>query len=607
MVDRLQYQPPSIYTERSREVSYDDGTVQYMSQLSGAFLSVANKAGQAELRSNLEQAQKDGVIAGLEQGENFKPSKRGGIVHRTYNDSAIQTATVGITSKTQAEIQRVSAMNPGNPAAQGKLLQEWADKFAAGLDNDLVAPFRSNFNTLATAQITAANKEFAKIRQSEAIANFNEFEGNLTNTIEQFAPNMFEAGAVGGDSAKAVEKLRQNYVEMLAQNGPGAEYSVAGYRIPEGTGRSGAFSVEEIGKKLEEFDKMALSSGIKGNFLRELENGRGVENYLNFVKGDTALTVVDEQGNAKQLSIDSMFKDDEKEKIAGFMRTHIKTLNSLDEAAEKKLDRARDRYNENLMDSAVAGSLKTITTPEGKQIVQGDPEALHAVYLAAVNDDTGLVKLDTIKDLQALKETIGNGDVADPTVVSATTLDIIEGDIRSPARLPKAGLGDKARGEAYQLIRQINAGQHWSSSKRYTSMIDLAKDSLAPEAAIGFNFGNPNAQSASDLAEFKETLANDIIAAEKAGTLPADINALPIEGEFDIQQRGQEIIKQIRERRKQGEQDPEIVELNAQIKTLNDKLNDDAISDDEAEKARDELKKATDRKIRLQSNKQLGL
>lgn len=443
------------------------------------------------------------------------------------------------------------------------------------------------------------------IRQSEAVASFNDFESQITNSIELFAPKMFQAGEVGTDAAKAVETLRKNYLELLANNGPGVEYSVGGYRVPAASGRSGAFSVEEIGAKIKEFDKMVLGSAVKGDFLRELEAGRGVASYFNFVKGNTALTTVGEDGSIEQMKVDDMLELEDKEKLASFMRTHISTLNSFEDAEDKKADRARDQYNEAVLDQALQSAFTVEKTADGKEIVRGNPDALRLNYLNAVNDQSGLVRLETIESLQSLMETVGTGDIADPQIISGTKLAILNREINSVPNLPDSGLGDKARGEMVQLIRQINNGQHWSNSQRYTTSLQLGKAALAPEAATGFTlFSDPSKESAADYAEFQERLMNDIIAAEQAGTLPVDINAMPGKDEFDIQSRAREIIKEIKERRAAGDIDPEIQALNEQIKAQNDILNNPDAGDAEAKKARDELKRLMDEKTRIQSRNQ---
>jgi hypothetical protein len=608
MVDRLQYQAPSVFTERKAEINYDDGTVNLIDQLSGAFLDVAQKAHRNQLEIEIEAAKQNGTLDGSTEGMRFKPSKRGGIVHRNYNASGIQAATIKMSMNSQEAIQRISMANPGNPFAQKEAFTAWADKFANELPDEMVAPFRQSFDQLASAQLTKANAELSDIRQSEAVAQFNQLESTFSNTIESFAPRMFEAGAVGTDAAKAVETLRKNYIEMLAQNGPGAEYSVGGYRIPQGQGRSGAFSVEEIGKKLEEFDKEVLSSAVKGNFLKELEAGRGVGGYFNFVKGNTALTTVGSNGEITQMSVADMLDNEEQEKIASFMRTHISTLNSFEAAEDTKADRIRTKYNESVLDLALQRSFSTEKQPDGTEIVVGNPDQLRLQYLNAVNDQTGMVRLETIETLQNLMETVGTGDIADPSIVSKTKLGIIERDIKSVSQLPQAGLGDKARGEMVELTRKINSGQHWSNSQRYTTMIDLGKSALAPEAATGFTlFSDPNKQSSADFAEFKETLMNEILGAEQAGTLPGDINALPGKDEFDIQGRAKEIIKEIKERRAVDDTDPELTAINEKIKAQNDILNNTDTPDLEAKKARDELKRLINEKSRIQTNNQFNI
>lgn len=73
---------------------------------------------------------------------NFRPSKRKGIVHRTYNDAGIQAATVKMSLKSQEAIQRIAYENPGNPDAQRVKMQTWADSFAENLPDEMIAPFR---------------------------------------------------------------------------------------------------------------------------------------------------------------------------------------------------------------------------------------------------------------------------------------------------------------------------------------------------------------------------------------------------------------------------------------------------------------------------------
>lgn len=608
MADRLQFQPPSVFTERKAEVSYDDGSVDLLNNLSGAFLGVAQKAHQNQLAKEVEQAKLDGALAGGEAGGSFRPIKGKGLVHRTYNASGVQAATVKMSMASQQAIQRIALKNPGDPIAQQQAFQSWSDKFASNLPDAMVKPFRENFDQLAFAQVTKANAELGDIRQSEAVSEFNDLETTFTNSLENYAPRMFEAGDVGTDAAKAVEVLRKNYIELLAQNGPSAEYSVGGYKIPAGSGRSGAFSVEEIGKKIQAFDKQVLGTAVKGDFLKELEAGRGVDGYFNFVKGNTALTMVGADGTIQQVSVDNVLDNEDKNKIASFMRTHISTMNSFEAAEETKADRAKNRYNEALLNVALQGAFSTQEQDDGSTLVVGNPDNVRMQYLNAVNDNTGYITVDTIETLQSLMETVGTGDVADPTVVSKTKLDIIEGNIRSVSQLPPAGLGDQARGEMVELTRKINSGQHWSNSKRYTTMLDLGKASLAPEAATGFQlFGDPNKESAADFAEFKETLMNEILGAEQAGTLPVDINALPSGDEFDLQMRAKEIIREIKERRNTVETSPEMDAINSKISELTDKLNNPETSDGEAEKARDELKRAMDEKSRLQTQSQFGI
>lgn len=605
MTDLMRYNAPSVFTERMPQINYDDGTVDFLNNLSGAFLDVAQKAHRAQLESEVAEAKKAGALHGTQQGMHFKPSKRGGIVHKAYNDAGIQTASVQMSLKSQEAIRRIAFNNPGNPGAQKQSMEAWADSFAGDLPDDMLVPFRNTFDQLASAQLTKANSDLSKIRQSEAVAKFNDYEANVTNGVEMFAPNMFQSGAVGTDAAKAVETMRKNYVELLAQNGPGAEYSVGGYQIPAAAGRSGAFSVEEIGAKIKEFDKMVLGSAVKGDFLRELEAGRGVSAYFNFVKGNTALTTVGSDGEITQVGVDGVLEIEDKEKIASFMRTHISTLNSLEDAENKKSDRARKDYNDAVMDQALKTAFSVEQGADGRDVLVGNPDALRMQYLNAVNDDSGLVKMDTINDLRSLMETVGSGDIPDPVIVSSTKLSVLNREITSIPALPNNGLGDQARGEMVQLLRQINSGQHWSNSQRYSTSLQLGKAALAPEAATGFAlFSDPNKQSSADYAEFQERLMNDVIAAEQAGTLPVDINAMPGKDEFDIQGRAREIIQDIKERRAAVEKDPEIEAINEKIKMQRDILDNPDTKQAEAKKARDELKKLDDQKARIQMNNQ---
>lgn len=605
MADRLQYQAPSVFTDKVSEVNYDDGTVGLMDQMSGAFLDVAQKAHRGQLESDVLQAQKDGALAGTTEGANFKPSRKKSMVHKAYNTSGIQSATVQMNIASQQAIQRITLSNPGNPFAQQQQFEKWSDKFAGELPDGMIQPFRESFSQLAHSQITKSNAQLSDIRQSEAVAQFNTLESTFTNTLENYAPSMFEAGAVGNDAAKAVETLRKNYVEFLAQNGPSAEYNVGGYTIPAGEGRSNAFSVEEIGKKMDEFDKQILSSAVKGDFLKELEQGRGVGAYFNFVKGNTALTTVGKDGSISQRRVQDMLDNNEKGSLSSFMRTHISALNSMEAAEDRKADKIRVDYNKNIINKGLEIGFTETRFDDGRVLIHGNPDMLRMLYLQTVNDETGLVDFDTVEQIQSLMDVVGTGDLADPAVVSKTNLDIIDGSITSITQLPKFGLGDKARAEMIQMTRKINSGQHWSNSQRYTSMLDLGKASLAPAAATGFSlFADPNKESASDFAEFKERLMNDILSAEQLGTLPGDINALPNNDEFDIQTRARDIISEIKERRKSKDQDPAVKGLNDQIKTLNDVLNNPETSGSEAKKARDQLKQAIDEKARLKSANQ---
>lgn len=602
MADKLQFQAPTIYTQRASEINFDDGTAQFMSDLSGAFLSIAQEAHQSQLQSEIAQAQQDGALAGSMEGARFKPSERKGIVHKTYNDSGIQSATVQMSIKSQEAVQRIALQNPGNPEIQKHLLDKWSDSFAQDLDPQLLVPFRETFGVLSASQITSAQKERAKVLQSEAISNFNDLELSLQNSLEVVAPKMFAAGTVGEDAARTVETLRKNYIEMLAQNGPSSEYSVGGYKIPAGSGRSGAFTVEEIGAKIREFDKQALSASIKGSFITELEAGRGVGTYFNFVKGNTVLSTVSSDGSIQQTRVDDLLSNEDKEKLGTFMRTHISTLNSFEDANDKRADKARKQYNQTIMDRALKIGFSESRLSDGQIVLQGNPEMLRMLYLQAVNDDSGLVELKTIEGIQSLMETVGTGDIADPQVVSNTKLSVINGDTTRIQDLPEFGLGDQARGELVEMIQKKSSGNHWSNSKRYTTMIDLGKAALAPEAATGFNlFSDPKSQSAQDFAEFKERLMNDILGAEMAGTLPLDINALPGKDEFDIQARARELISEIKQKRTTQEQDPELMKINERINKLTDILNNPDTIAAEAKRARDQLKEANKEKSRIQS------
>ena len=95
--------------------------------------------------------------------------------------------------------------------------------------------------------------------------------------------------------------------------------------------------------------------------------------------------------------------------------------------------------------------------------------------------------------------------------------------------------------------------------------------------------------------------------AEKAGTLPADINSLPAQGEFDIQARAQEIIANIKARDEKSENSPEITALNVRIKELSKKITSDETSSREAKSMRIELKKLRDQKAKIQTRDIIGL
>jgi len=157
MVERTRYIAPSVFTERATEINYDDGTVSLLNQLSGAFLDVAQKAHRAELAANVAQAKKDGVLAGSRDGIQFRPVKGKSLVHKTYNDSGIQTATIKMSSMSQTAIQRIAQNNPSNPFAQNQQMKAWADSFAQELAPEMVSAFRDTFGTLMDAQLTQAN------------------------------------------------------------------------------------------------------------------------------------------------------------------------------------------------------------------------------------------------------------------------------------------------------------------------------------------------------------------------------------------------------------------------------------------------------------------
>ena len=123
-------------------------------------------------------------------------------------------------------------------------------------------------------------------------------------------------------------------------------------------------------------------------------------------------------------------------------------------------------------------------------------------------------------------------------------------------------------------------------------------------------FGDPSKESAADRAEWNRRMIEESLAAEQAGLLPSNPNALPGKTEdgrqeFDFVKRGKEIADEIAAKRKAPES-PEILELDNEIKEIEQQMNNPKKGDD-AEAIKQRYRELQDRKNQLKTRQMMGI
>ncbi len=610
MADRMQFQAPSIFTSTTPQVRVDDGTGDFLRTQANVFLNNANESHKRQLQADLDYADREGQRVGYKAAEKFKPMRDGSLFSRAFNQSGLQQAGEQISIKSQRTVRDLSKKFPANPGGLKTALDGWREGFESELPEELQPVFGNNFDQISDAAVARAESERETINAQQAAADFYVFEREVTNTMEDLAPMAFATGPEGDKARLAIGTIRQNYMESLAGNGPAGEYEVGGYKVASAPGRSGAFTPLEIQKKMTAFDNMVIGAGVFGNFQKETEAGRGAEAYMQFAKGDMEITTIAEDGSLKSVKLKDVMTNDEMEEISGKMRTYIGGINSVEEGEYRKFERGRERYNDQVLNDAYRAGLEVVTDNNGNsRVIGGDPVALQNIIAQAAQNP--LVQADTLDKLQKLASDLGTGQIDNPITVGRTWQGISTGEIASYRDIPELGINDKTRVQMYKAIDDRVKGQHWTTSKRYGIAQDYADAVLAPEKSAGFTmFGDPNAASVADRAEWNKRMIEEALAAEIKGLLPQDPNGMPGktqngEAEFDFVGRGKAIADEIAARRNKPAS-PEVQEIDTEIKTVEEQMNNPKKGDD-VEAIKQRYRELQDRKNQLQTRQMMGV
>jgi len=597
--DRMQFQAPSILPQQMKPVQVDDGTADFLKTQTGVFLTNANEAHTRQLRQDMDVAKKEGERIGFNAAEKFRPMQSGSLFARQFNESGLHMASEQVSRTTQKKIKELKAKYPANPEGLTTAMSGWKDGFEAELPEEMQPTFGLNYDTIAQAAIDSAAAERKQLNAQAAAARFYDYDREVTNTVEELAPKTFAPGPEGDSARAAMATIRQNYMETLSGNGPEGEYEVAGYKIKSVPGRSGAFSPLEIAKKMTAFDNAVIGNGVYGNFQTEVDAGRGTEAYMNFAKGNMQVTVVDKQGNPQSMKVTDVLTNEEMEEISGKMRTYVGGLNGIEEGEFRKWERGRERYNAAKLTDAYRASIRVETDPKTNEqrIIGGDPVALQGMIADALVDP--MVKPETLEKMQKLAADLGTGNIDNPMTTGTTWTGIATGEISDYRSIPTTGISDTTRVKMYQSIDDRNKGQHWSNSNRYKVAADYADAVLAPQKSAGFSFtGDPNSISVANRAEWNKRMIQDILAAEAAGTLPSNPNALPGKDEFDFVKHGQEIADEIAAKQNTPAS-PELVEIDKEIKAVESQMDNPKPGED-AEAIKTRYRELQDRKNSLQ-------
>lgn len=592
-------------------VNVDTGEAQYMRTLSNVFLTNAGEAHKRQLAADLELAKTEGARVGYDNGKNFQPMKPTSLFARQYNDSGLSTALENIQMDTQKTAKDLFEQNKMNPARLTKDFDSYSGGYISKLAPELQTPVKMQLDKVKGALVSQAASNLQTYQRQQAAIRFEAYDRQMENTLETLAPAIFEGGEVGRKAQESVAQLRQNYISTVAGHGPRGKYNAGGYDVDgEKANGSGALNPLEVSKKLRAFDQRVLAAGVYGNYVKQYDEGNGIDAYMNFVKGNMEITALDKDGKLTSMKISDYLTNDEMDKMAAKMRSYSSGIDAMESAVTKNLARQEKSYNEAVERQGYEMAYQVQETPDGqKVIVGGDPAKLQSFIAGLVEDP--LVKPEVVEKMRALADKLGTtGAIDDPRVKTQTFADIASGYVRSHQDLPEYGLSDQTRIEAFKQIDAKLAGNHWSNSLRYSTAQKYADSILAPQKAEGLNlFGDPTSKTKGMRAEWDRKMMDEILAAEASGTLPSNPNAFPTKRadgtvEFDFVQRGKEIAEEIAARAdKPAKQPPELEEIDNRIKDVQNRMNAPQSGDD-VEAVAAEYRKLMNERAQLQAKGQ---
>lgn len=606
--DRLNYDAPFVSAQTTGRVVTDTGRGEYMRTLSNVFLTNAGEAHKRQLASDMELAKNEGARIGYDAGKDFKPMRPDSLFARQYNDSGTTMALENIQMDVNKATTDFYERNKMNPAGVAQSVKKYSEGYVGKLAPELQTTVKAHLDKIGASLTEKAKGNLDEFNRQVAAARFEQYDRDMENTLEIVAPDMFEPGEKGKKAQEAIAEMRSAYIATVSQHGPSANYQAGNYKV-NGAGRgSGALSPGEVSDKLRAFDQKIVSAGVFGNYVKEAERGRGVDAYMNFVKGNVEVAAVGEDGKLVSMKVSDFLTNDEMAEIAGKMRQYSSGVDSMEDAVYKKWERGQKMTSDAVLRQGFDIAYQTEQLPDGSsRIIGGDPVALRNHIAQAINNP--LVEPKAIEELQELAEKLGTGEIDDAMIASAARSMVAEGLVTSYKDLPANGLSDKTRIELHKQIDQRLSGEDWSTSVRYKQVQTFAQSVLAPARSAGFNiFGDDAAtkQSAADMAEWTRRMTEAAWEAQESGTMPGNPNATPGKGQFDFVATGREIAKEIQERRnKPAEKSPQMVEVETQIKAVEDQMNNPPEGAD-VKAISEQYRQLQNRKSELQLMESLG-
>jgi hypothetical protein len=325
MVKRLQFETPTILTERASQVSYDDGSVELLNQSAKFMLAFAEDGRKRVHEQLVESAVIEGQKAGLDQGVEFKPVSTNNFYQKTFNTSAFSTAAIDMDMKMREAVTRISTKYPMSPGAQQQALTKYADSFAAELPDEMLIAFRSNFSKLQAASIATAKVQAQAFEREKARANFLLMEDTYFDDVNKTIRPMFDTGEVTEASLAALEQARRNYADHLLQNGPGVPFNLNGLDFPANNSASRAFSVSEIAQKMKDYDDAVEQKLIEVGAIKIINSSSDPEAELNkFVSGQLDLELPTPDGNIALVNVADVADESTKRAITSIVGIGIK-------------------------------------------------------------------------------------------------------------------------------------------------------------------------------------------------------------------------------------------------------------------------------------------